>query len=78
MGRKMIKTTATVNGMMCSMCEKHAVKAVEDNFDVKSVLASHEQQIIEIVSEELLDEEKLDAAISAQGYILGDVITEEI
>lgn len=55
----MIKTTATVNGMMCSMCKKHAVKAVEDNFDVKSVLASHEQQMIEIVSEESIDEENL-------------------
>lgn len=55
----MIKTTATVNGMMCSMCKKHAVKAVEDNFDVKSILASHEQQMIEIVSEESIDEENL-------------------
>lgn len=74
----MIKTKATVNGMMCSMCEKHAIKAVEDNFDVKSVLASHEQQMIEIVSEEPIDEGKLDAAISAQGYILGDVKAEGI
>lgn len=66
----MIKTTAVVHGMMCSMCEKHVIKAVEENFDVKSVSASHEQQILEIISDGPIDEGRLDEVISAQGYIL--------
>ena len=74
----MLKTTAAVHGMMCSMCEKHAIKAVESNFDVKSVSASHEKQMVEILSEEPIDEPKLAEAISAEGYILDGVKTEKL
>lgn len=76
--KPIIRTTATVNGMMCSTCEKNVIKAVENNFGVKSVSASHEQQLIEIVSEGPIDEAKLDDVISAQGYILGKVEAEEM
>lgn len=74
----MIKTTAVVRGMMCSMCEKHVVNAVEENFEVKNVSASHEQQILEIISDNSIDEAKLDEVISAQGYILEKTESEEI
>lgn len=45
---------------------------------MKNVSASHEQQILEIISDNSIDETKLDEIISAQGYILEKTESEEI
>ena len=64
----MIKTVINVEGMMCPMCEKHVKEAIEKNFDIESVEASHEAKKVEITSAEALDYEKVAAVITDAGY----------
>ena len=51
----MIKTTLSVEGMACGMCESHINDAIRRNFNVKSVKSSHKKKFTEIVSEDKLD-----------------------
>ena len=64
----MFKTTLTIDGMMCSMCESHVNDAVRGAMTVKKVTSSHKKGVTEIVSEGAPDGEKLRAAIEATGY----------
>ena len=61
-------TKVNVEGMMCPMCEKHVKEAIEKNFDVTSVKASHEAKTVEIESAAPIDYEKLAAVIEEAGY----------
>ena len=73
----MYKTTLTVHGMACSMCEAHINDAVRSAFYVKKVTSSRAKGTTEILTETPLSHEKLRQAISATGYVvLG--ISEEI
>lgn len=63
-----MNTTVKVEGMMCPMCEKHVKEAIEKNFSVESVKASHEEKKVEIVSAEPLDFEKIKTVIADAGY----------
>ena len=74
--KKMIKTTVKVEGMMCPMCEKHASEAVQKNFDIESVKASHTEGTVVIESARPLDAEALKAAINESGYKAIAVETE--
>ena len=65
---KMIKTTVKVEGMMCPMCEKHVREAIEKNFAVESVTASHEAKNVVIESAEPIGYEELAAVIKEAGY----------
>ena len=68
----MYKTIVDVEGMMCENCEAHVNKAVSRNFDVKSVVSSHESGKTEIISEKELDAEKLKSVIEEEEYkVLG-------
>ena len=67
-GEKLMKTVVNVEGMMCPMCEKHVKEAIEKNFDVESVEASHEANRVEITSAKPLDYDKVAAAITEAGY----------
>lgn len=69
----MVKTTLTVDGMMCSMCESHLQDAIRANFDVKKVKASHQKGTITIISKHRLDEEKLKNVIRETGYTLQNI-----
>ena len=64
----MVKTTLTIDGMMCAMCESHVNDAVRAAATVKKVTSSHKKGRTEIVSEDALDEARLRAAIEATGY----------
>ena len=64
----MITTKAEVTGMMCPMCEKHVVEAIENNFDVAEVTASKDANEVVIKSAEALDEGKLSQVIDDEGY----------
>lgn len=68
-----VKTTLTVDGMMCGMCETHIQDAVRKNFDVKKVKASHQKGTVVIMSEHRLDEEKLKDVIRETGYTLQNI-----
>ena len=62
----MIKTTLGIEGMMCGMCEAHMNDLIRKNFKVKKV-----------ISEELLDKNKLKKVIEETGYTLTSVNVEE-
>ena len=56
----MVKTTAKVDGMMCSMCESHVNDMIRKNFTVKKVSSSHKKNEAYIVSEQALTREELE------------------
>ena len=72
----MVKITLDVDGMACGMCEAHVNDAIRKNFTVKQVSSSHGKGKTEILSEQMLDEEKLRAAVEATGYRVTAVRTE--
>ena len=74
----MIKTTLTIDGMACSMCEAHVNDAVRGKFAVKKVTSSFKKGMTEILSQEALDENALRAAVEATGYRVTDVRTESV
>ena len=73
----MIKTTLGIEGMMCGMCESHINNAIRNNFKVKKVNSSKNNGQTEIISEELLDKNKLIKVIEETGYTLTSVNVEE-
>lgn len=68
-----VKTTLTVDGMMCGMCETHIQEAIRNNFDVKKVKASHQKGTVVIMSEHRLDDNKLKDVIRETGYTLQNI-----
>ncbi len=72
----MIKTTLTIDGMMCSMCEAHLNDAIRRDFKVKKVSSSHKKGITEIISESALDETAVKNAVDKTGYKVISVKTE--
>lgn len=69
----MIETIVKVDGMMCGMCEAHVNDAVRKAFSVKKVSSSHSKGETVILSLEPLDAKKLQAAIAATGYTVGEI-----
>lgn len=76
-GCKMIKTVLQIEGMSCGMCEAHINDTIRRTFNVKSVKSSHKKKSTEILSELPIDEKELKKAISATGYTLIDIRSEE-
>ena len=74
----MTKTTLKIDGMMCSMCEAHVNDAIRAKFPVKKVTSSHKSGVTEIVSEAVLDESALRAAVGETGYRVESVSSEPI
>ncbi len=72
----MIKTTLTIEGMMCSMCENHMNTALQNAFDLKKVTSSHQKKQTVILSAENLDEEKIKQTVSDAGFTLVELKTE--
>ncbi len=65
----MIKTTLTVEGMMCGMCEAHVCDAIRKAVpSAKKVSASRSKREASFLSEAAVDAERLKAAINATGY----------
>ena len=63
----MVKTTLSIDGMMCSMCEAHVNDVIRRSFTVKSVKSSHKKGTCEIVSDEAPAEDQLSAALEGIG-----------
>ena len=59
----MVKITARIDGMMCSMCESHVNDAIRKAFPVKKVTASHKKGQAEILAEEDISDAALKAAL---------------
>ena len=72
----MVQTTLKVDGMMCGMCESHVNDAVRKAFPVKKVTSSRSKKETVVITEMDLDQEALQAAISATGYDVGEIWKE--
>ena len=72
----MYKTTLSVEGMMCGMCEQHAREAVqnalaENHVEAKKITASRKQKEVAVIAEHPVEERLLRSAIQATGYDTG-------
>ena len=72
----MWKYTIQVDGMMCGMCESHVNDAVRKAFPAKKVTSSRSKKETVVITEAELDQEALQAAISATGYDVGEIRKE--
>lgn len=73
----MKKTTLKIDGMRCGMCEAHICDVIRRNANVKKVSASHTKNEAVIISDNLLDADRLKNAISADGYKVLGIYVEE-
>ena len=64
----MIKTTVTISGMACGMCEAHVNDAIRAAFPVRKVTSSHTKGEAVILTDAPLDIERLCQAVNATGY----------
>ena len=72
----MYKTTVTIDGMMCGMCESHINNAIRKKITVKKISSSHEKGETVIISESELTTEMITAALDGSGYNVMNVICE--
>jgi copper chaperone CopZ len=63
-----IKTTVSVDGMACGMCEAHINDAVRAAFPVSKVTSSRARKETVILSAESLDHEAVKRVITEAGY----------
>ena len=73
----MVKTTLKVSGVSCAMCEAHINDCIRREFNVKKAEASRKNGEVVIISEAALDADRLTKAISATGYEVGEISTEQ-
>jgi len=65
----MIKTTMSIEGMMCGMCEAHVCEAIRKAVpSAKKVSASRREKEASFVTKEPVDPERLKAAVGETGY----------
>ena len=64
----MTETIIGIDGMMCGMCEAHINDAIRKHFSVKSAKSDRRKKRCVVVSEEPLDEAKVQQVISETGY----------
>ncbi len=76
--KTMYKTTVTVEGMMCHMCEKHVNEAVSKAFAAENPVSDHAACKTEFVSAEKPDVAKVKEVIEAAGYTVKAVHTETV
>ena len=72
----MYKTTAKIDGMMCSMCEAHVNEALRNKLSVKKVSSSYKKDETVIISESEMTEEQIIAALDGSGYKVLSVQSE--
>lgn len=66
----------TIDGMYCSMCESHVNDVIRNNFSVKKVKSNHKKNETLIVSNEQLDETKLNGVLHKIGYEVTNIVKE--
>ena len=72
----MIKTTLTIEGMMCGMCEAHVCDAIRKAVPVaKKVTASRSRKEASFLTEDAVNAEDLKNAVNATGYTCLSVVS---
>ena len=69
----MLKIVLEVEGMHCGMCETHVNDVVRRVDGVKKVSSSHAKGRTEVVAEDSINTALIKAAITAQGYTVGNI-----
>lgn len=73
----MLEIHIQVDGMMCGIVRmSHVNDAVRKAFPVKKVTSSRSKKETVVITETELDQEALQAAISATGYDVGEIRKE--
>ena len=72
----MIKTTLSITGMACSMCESHMNEAIRNHFPVEKVTSSHSKKETVIISKEELNRDELTKVVAETGYTLNGIQSE--
>ena len=72
----MVKTTVSIDGMMCGMCEAHMNDLIRKNFKVKKVTSSAKDGETVIISDAELDIPWAKKQIKDIGYELVDYTSE--
>ncbi|MBQ9151530.1 MAG: heavy-metal-associated domain-containing protein [Clostridia bacterium] len=74
----MIRITVQVDGMMCGMCEAHINDTMRRSFPIKKVTSNHKKKETVILTEQDIDDSRIEAAIKDSGYTyLGATHEEE-
>ena len=74
----MNKITVKIDGMMCGMCEAHICDTIRKAFpDAKKVKASRKDGEATFLTNEPIDRDKIEKAITETGYTFISVTTEE-
>ena len=74
----MIRTTVSIDGMTCGMCEAHINDCIRANFPVKSVSSSHKKGETVIFLEAAPEVSRLREVIGKTGYTVTSVQSEEV
>ncbi|MBQ8995177.1 MAG: cation transporter [Oscillospiraceae bacterium] len=73
----MVKNTAKIEGMACSMCEAHIKDTIRKAVpSADKVTASHTTGIATVLTEEPVNEAMLKAAVDETGYTLTSLESE--
>ena len=64
----MFRTTAKIEGMMCTHCEAHVTKALTEKLGAQKVESSHKKGESVIISETELTQAQLEQALEGSGY----------
>ena len=74
---EMIKTTITVDGMMCGICETHVCEAIRKAIPAaKKVTASRSKKRASFLTEEAVDPTLVQEAVNRTGYSCTKVTSE--
>ena len=74
---RMIKTTMTVEGMMCGMCEVHVCDAIRRAVpSAKKVTASRRKKTASFVTQDAVDTAAVMEAVNQTGYSCKDIMSE--
>ena len=68
------KMKITVNGMMCAHCEAHVKKALEAIDGIDNATASHDDNLVTLITSKDVDEGAIKAAVEDAGYEYGGII----
>ena len=69
----MFRTTVTIDGMMCGMCESHVNDAVRKQINIRKVTSSHKKGTTVIISDDRITPEQISKALDDTGYKVTDV-----
>ena len=73
----MYQTIASIDGMMCNMCETHINEMIRKKNKVKKLSSSHKKNETVIISEKPISKDELEEGLSEMGYHCLDAKSEE-